>query len=66
MMDEERLKYCLSKWPDTREDKITREEAAKIAEQLNLPTELPAVMSQDFTEGWEAACDTIAIFFAFP
>ncbi len=60
------LEYALSIWPDTRQDSITREEAGKLAEEwAPEAVRLPCNLSDDWVQGWETACQTIAMALRF-
>ncbi len=65
-MTKEEIEYALSLWEDTRQETITREEAALIVEGLNdVVMEIPASLSGEFVEGWEAAIAAVAMFLRF-
>ena len=60
------IDYALSLWPDTRQDQITREDAALIADAWRAEAaRLPLSLSAEWIEGWQAACDTIAMALRF-
>lgn len=60
------LEYALSIWADTRNDSVTRERAALIAEGLkDTGAQIPFASSADWIEGWEAAIETVAMFLRF-
>lgn len=60
------LGYALSIWRDTRKASITREEAGAIADALEGEgARLPASMSADWIEGWEAACQALSLALRF-
>lgn len=58
------IDYALSRWTDTRRDTITREEAAQIVERWANEL-LPVSASADWHEGWQAACETVAMALRF-
>ena len=60
------LEYALSIWTDTRGDSITREDAALVAEELKEESlRIPASFPNEWHEGWQAACETIAMALRF-
>lgn len=47
---------------DARDELVRREDAAVVADEWKIEVQrLPAPISRDFAEGWEAACDMIAL-----
>ena len=57
---------ALSLWSDTRDESITRESAARIAERWQIErANAPAAASADWQDGWDLACETIALALRF-
>ena len=57
---------ALSLWNDTRGERITRESAARVAEHWQVQrASMPASTSPDWQEGWDMACETIALALRF-
>ena len=58
---------ALSLWKDTREETITREGAARVAERWQVQrTSMTAAASPEWQDGWDLACETIALALRFP
>jgi hypothetical protein len=58
------LVAALSLWQDTRNDPIAREEAGQTADHYRQRSEgvrVQPLASEDWLEGWEAACETLAM-----
>ena len=57
---------ALSLWNDTREESITRESAARVAERWMVErVKSPQAASAEWQDGWDMACETIALALRF-
>ena len=57
---------ALSLWSDNRDQSITRESAARVAERWQAEkVNSPKAVSADWQDGWEMACETIALALRF-
>ena len=57
---------ALSLWNDTRGESITRESAARVAERWQAErANTPNAVSADWQDGWDMACETIALALRF-
>ena len=57
---------ALSLWKDTRDETITREGAARVAEQWQVQrVSVSPAASPEWQDGWELACETIALALRF-